>query len=310
MDPTRIADLKRRLQADPTSIAFAQLGEEYRRARHFDEAVAVCREGLQRHPGYLSARITLGRALAELGQITEAEREFEYVLRTAPDNVPALRGLAEIHEKRGNLQRALTYYRRALELARYDPDLDETVRAIAEELDRSSARTAEEGLSFEQARKELMDAPSRVPFVPTKTRVDFEQVLQSLGYEPDAPAPPIVEAWLSDQPPAPPPAPPSSVGSSAPESEPASGAELGSDLLAQLEHELRQLEKRPLPPDVSTTDHVSTTERNTDEVVIAELERWLAGVALRRRVRARLRADASALARGATADKSAGHARG
>jgi tetratricopeptide (TPR) repeat protein len=271
LDPTRIADLRRRLQADPTSIAFAQLAEEYRRARQFDQAVAVCREGLQRHTGYLSARITLGRALAELGQTAEAEEEFEYVLRSAPDNLAAIRGLAEIHQKHGNLQRALTYYRRALTLAHYDPDLDETVRAIADELG-SSETVSDGGLSFEQARQELMAAPSRVPAVaPAKTeRVDFDKVLQSLGYAPDAPAPPIVEAWLAG-----PSAPGPEVAST--ETPLAAEAVVGDDLLAQLEQELRQLAGHPSSVDV-------TSKEQREQLVIAELERWLSGIAVRRRV--------------------------
>ena len=59
----RIEDLRRRVQKDPASIAFAQLAEEYRRAGQYQEAVEVCRAGLAIHPGYLSARVTLGRAL-------------------------------------------------------------------------------------------------------------------------------------------------------------------------------------------------------------------------------------------------------
>jgi hypothetical protein len=41
---------------DPASIAFAQLAEECRRAGHNQEAVDVCRAGLELHPGYLSAQ--------------------------------------------------------------------------------------------------------------------------------------------------------------------------------------------------------------------------------------------------------------
>ncbi len=41
--------------------------------------------------------MTLGRALQELGQHAEARAEFEYVLSLAPDNLAAIRGLAELH---------------------------------------------------------------------------------------------------------------------------------------------------------------------------------------------------------------------
>ena len=94
---SRIEELERRVRQDPASIAFGALAEEYRRAGRLDDAVAACRTGLERHPSYLSARVTLGRALQELGQHADARAEFEYVLSLAPDNLAAIRGLAELH---------------------------------------------------------------------------------------------------------------------------------------------------------------------------------------------------------------------
>jgi len=102
-DFPRIEELKRRVQQDPASIAFAALADEYRRAGLFDEAVETCRAGLQRHPAYLSARVTLGRSLLELGEFDEAETELQQVLRAAPENLAAIRALADIHHRRGEV---------------------------------------------------------------------------------------------------------------------------------------------------------------------------------------------------------------
>ena len=66
-DSPRIEELKRRVQSDPASIAFAALAEEYRRAGRFEEAIDTCNAGLVRHPSYLSAHVTLGRALIDVG---------------------------------------------------------------------------------------------------------------------------------------------------------------------------------------------------------------------------------------------------
>ena len=101
-DSTRIEELRRRVQKDPASPAFAQLAEEHRRAGSFAEAVRVARAGLARHAGYLSARVTLGRALIELEQFDEAQAELESVLQSAPDNLAALRALTEIHQRRAD----------------------------------------------------------------------------------------------------------------------------------------------------------------------------------------------------------------
>jgi len=100
VDNSRIEELRRRIQKDPASIAFAQLAEEHRRAGQFEDAVRVCRDGLAQHPAYLSARITLGRALLEMGRYDEAVTEFEYVLKAAPDNLTATRELADIKQRR------------------------------------------------------------------------------------------------------------------------------------------------------------------------------------------------------------------
>lgn len=100
-DSTRIEDLRRRVEADPTSIAFAALAEEYRRAGQYEEAVEVCRNGLVRHPAYLSARVTLGRALIELNRLDEAQQELQHVLGIAPENLAATRALSEIQARRG-----------------------------------------------------------------------------------------------------------------------------------------------------------------------------------------------------------------
>jgi tetratricopeptide (TPR) repeat protein len=98
----RIEELRRRVQADPASIAFAALAEEFRRVGRYEDAIETCRVGLQRHPAYLSARVTLGRALIEVGDYEAARAELTTVLQSAPENIAATRGLAQIHERLGH----------------------------------------------------------------------------------------------------------------------------------------------------------------------------------------------------------------
>jgi tetratricopeptide (TPR) repeat protein len=129
-DDARIEALRKRLLKDPGSIAFAQLAEEYRRAGRFNESIDVCRAGLARHPGYLSARVTLGRALLEIGDIDSAQRELNDVLRVAPDNLSAIRGVAEVHRKKGEIPEALEQFRSAFEMASPDPAIEQAVRGF------------------------------------------------------------------------------------------------------------------------------------------------------------------------------------
>jgi tetratricopeptide (TPR) repeat protein len=96
VDRRSLEHLRRRVEANPASIAFATLAEEYRRAGMLDEAIATCRAGLRRHPAYVSARVTLGAALIDAAQYDDARSELEAVLRTVPENLAAIRGLAAI----------------------------------------------------------------------------------------------------------------------------------------------------------------------------------------------------------------------
>lgn len=106
----------------------------------FQEAADVCRAGLAVHPSYLSARVTLGRALIELHHYEEAQHELERVQRAAPDNLAAIRGLADVLRRQGSLRDALVQYRAALAIARHDPDLEQTVA----ELERETQAAADE----------------------------------------------------------------------------------------------------------------------------------------------------------------------
>jgi len=173
-ESSRLEDLRRRVQSDPSSIAFAQLAEEYRRAAMFQESVDVCRAGLAVHPSYLSARVTLGRSLVELEQYADARHELEQVLQTAPENLAAIRGLADAFHRQGALADALTYYRAALAIARHDPDLEQTVAELAHQVEPAPAVQVDDDLSFEQATEELMlQAPS--PVAAASDADDWEQ---------------------------------------------------------------------------------------------------------------------------------------
>lgn len=105
-DSLKIQELRRRVALDPTSLAFADLAEAYRRAGDCGAAVSVCRAGLARHPTHLPARVTLGWSLLELGHPDQAQAELYYVLQTAPDSRAPLRALAESHQYHGDLHEA------------------------------------------------------------------------------------------------------------------------------------------------------------------------------------------------------------
>ena len=243
-DNQRIEDLRRRVQKDPASIAFAQLAEECRRAGHYQEAVDVCRTGLDLHPGYLSARVTLGRALIELNDLDVALAELELVLKSAPENLAAIRGLAEIHHRQGSLPQALAQYRAALVLARNDPDLQQTVADLVRQVEPPPPPASADGLSFEQTQDEfLKHLPPPAP--PPAKPATATQAAPAPAPKPD----PVTQA-------APPPAPPPV--------KPATAAQAAPVLIERVEAPVETIER---PEDIAA--------RGQALHVIAVLEQWL-----------------------------------
>ena len=131
MADSRIDDLRRRLERDPGSRLFAQLAEEHRKAGDLGEAIRVARAGLEQHPVYPSARLTLGRALLDSGDTAGARRELEAALQQAPDNILASRFLAQALEQLGELASALERYAATLKMAPGDAQLAAHVQQLA-----------------------------------------------------------------------------------------------------------------------------------------------------------------------------------
>jgi Flp pilus assembly protein TadD len=121
-DPGTVSAIRRheeRLQRDPTSLAFAQLADLYRKAGRAREAAALCREGLVRYPNDRTARLILIRALIDDGQLDDAQGELTGVLERGSGDAPSHRLAADLHRRRGEFDRAVKHLEAVLEL---EPD--------------------------------------------------------------------------------------------------------------------------------------------------------------------------------------------
>ena len=97
---TRTVGFRKKAQtASEDTPAFGSMAERVRRGGDASRAVQLCRDGLEKFPNQLSGRVTLGWALLDLGLFDEAREELEYVLKRAPDNLAAIRGMAQLHER-------------------------------------------------------------------------------------------------------------------------------------------------------------------------------------------------------------------
>jgi tetratricopeptide (TPR) repeat protein len=242
IDDPRILELRRRVQGDPASLAFAQLAEECRRAGAHDEAIGICRAGLIHHPENLTARVTLGRALVELDKLDEAFTELTFVLDAAPGNLPAIRALAEIYQRRGMMSEALVHYRRALQLAEHDAELSQTVEQIQQVVEPRSGPPPT-----------VAKAPP-----PIEDLFDFDSLLAQLdASRTGAPPPAYVPLRLPPQ---------SPLDTAVPSSD---------DAFAVMERQLREREEQRLLEEKQARRAEAEHRR---AVIIQELEDWLAAI--------------------------------
>jgi tetratricopeptide (TPR) repeat protein len=132
-----------RFAREPNAQAYAALAEAYRRAGRLDEAVRLCREGLERFPGYATTRLVLARALRDGDDLAATRVEIERFLASEPDHEPALRLAVESALRLGDPRGALDHARRLGILDPQDRALSGLRRAL--EIAAGSAATPGEG---------------------------------------------------------------------------------------------------------------------------------------------------------------------
>jgi len=105
-----------RLIRDPSSLAFAQLADLYRKTGRIEEAIALCREGLVRYPDYTTARLILAKAFIAQEAFAEALEELDAILALTPQEAQCHRLAAEAHRRRGDIDAAVRHLEMAVGL--------------------------------------------------------------------------------------------------------------------------------------------------------------------------------------------------
>jgi len=115
--------LSSQLAQDPDSLVFLRLGELLRQRRQLDAAHRVALTGLERHPHLADAHDLYARILADKRDYERAFDEWDMARRIAPDHVGALKGLAFLYFKVGDVQQAAVHLEAAQRVAPDDPGI-------------------------------------------------------------------------------------------------------------------------------------------------------------------------------------------
>jgi tetratricopeptide (TPR) repeat protein len=119
--PDEIKTLSSQLAQDPDSLVFLRLGELLRQKGQLDTAHRVALTGLERHPHLADAHDLYARILADKHDYERAFDEWDMALRIAPDHIGALKGLAFLYFKAGDVQQAAAHLEAAQRAAPHDP---------------------------------------------------------------------------------------------------------------------------------------------------------------------------------------------
>jgi tetratricopeptide (TPR) repeat protein len=122
-----IKTLTARVAEEPASLAFLDLGEALRRRGQLDAAYKVARGGLTRYPALADAHDLLGRILGDQGDLAGAFDAWAEALRFDPMRIGALKGIAFLYFRAGDIPAALEHLHRAAEIEPDDPSIRQAI---------------------------------------------------------------------------------------------------------------------------------------------------------------------------------------
>jgi tetratricopeptide (TPR) repeat protein len=122
-----IRALSAQLAQDPQSLVFLRLGEALRRKGQLDAALRVAVNGLERHPHLADAHDLYARVLTDKHDYERAFDEWDMAVRIAPHHTGALKGLAFLYFKVGDLAQAEAHLEQARKVEPDDPSIDQAI---------------------------------------------------------------------------------------------------------------------------------------------------------------------------------------
>jgi len=122
-----IRALSAQLAQDPQSLVFLRLGEALRRKGQLDAALRVAVNGLERHPHLADAHDLYARVLTDKRDYERAFDEWDMAVRIAPKHTGALKGLAFLYFKVGDIAQAEAHLEQARNVEPDDPTIDQAI---------------------------------------------------------------------------------------------------------------------------------------------------------------------------------------
>jgi len=121
--------LERQFAENPRRFA-APFADALRKSDDVERALEVIRVGLELNPDYIPGSVILGRCHLDLGDDNSAEAAFSRVLDLDNENVIALKSLADIMERQGRRDEAVSFLTYLLDVDRSNDEAREQLARI------------------------------------------------------------------------------------------------------------------------------------------------------------------------------------
>ena len=184
---SRLEELKRLLQRDPTSRQFLALAEEYRRHGKYRDAVITLERGLALHANSVAGYVALGKTYQQLDRLEDAIRAFTNALRIDRENLVAIRQLAEVYLAKGDKVEAIKKLKLYRGLKAGDRDVNDIIARLEQEM---SAAVSERAVSRSGIRPAVEAPPGFPPPAGPVSSSSARRaaLLRKLELQPDAPS--------------------------------------------------------------------------------------------------------------------------
>jgi len=175
-----IRALSAQLAQDPQSLVFLRLGEALRRKGQLDAALRVAMNGLERHPHLADAHDLYARVLTDKHDYEHAFDEWDMAVQIAPHHTGALKGLAFLYFKVGDIAQAEAHLEAARKIEPDDPTIDQAIAMVRGEVTQAQP-TAPTAPTAEYAPAPSSSPPATAPVAPTAaSAIDESRVFAGL----------------------------------------------------------------------------------------------------------------------------------
>ncbi|MCX8094259.1 MAG: tetratricopeptide repeat protein [Candidatus Goldbacteria bacterium] len=168
-----IEELKKKLSQNPDSLIFVPLADAYRKAGLYDEAIEVCKKGLEKHPTYTSARVVLGRVYIEKNKFDEAIQELKKVESVDSDNIMVHTMLGNMYLKKKMYAEAVEQFQRVLSLNPEDIEIQEKLKEAL------SAKQEITKPVEKEEKKEQINSSEKQGKIVEKPQIDIQKSLKA-----------------------------------------------------------------------------------------------------------------------------------